>query len=82
MTSISLNQSLEDKFLHWRQDMERKQEEQTRQMKELQDQAKLLWCENDQLQAQIEKSRDPGKVAWESGRDAQPITRDKGKGAS
>ena len=39
MTSIPMNQSLEDQFLHWRQDMERKQEEQARQMKELQDQA-------------------------------------------
>ena len=36
ITSIPMNQSLEDQFLHWRQDVERKQEEQGRQMKELQ----------------------------------------------
>ena len=42
MTSIPMNQLLEDKFLHWRYDMERKQEEQARQMKELQGQAERL----------------------------------------
>ena len=37
MLNNSMIQSLEDQFLHWRQDMEKKQEEQVRQMKELQD---------------------------------------------
>ena len=55
MTSIPMNQSPEDQFLHWRQDMERKQEEQARQMKELQGRAERLRSENDQLRAQIEK---------------------------
>ena len=36
MASNPANQSLEDQFLRWRQDMETKQEEQTRQMAELQ----------------------------------------------
>ena len=45
--SIPMNQSPEDQFLHWRQDMEGKQEEQARQMKELQGQAERLKREND-----------------------------------
>ena len=49
MTSIPMNQLPEDQFLHWRQGMERKQEEQVRQMKEFQDQAECLRSENDQL---------------------------------
>ena len=67
MTSIPMNQLLEDQFLHWRYDMERKQAEQVRQMKELQGQAERLRCENDQLEAQIEKSH---KDALDNGRDA------------
>ena len=39
MTSNPEIQSLEDQFLHCRQDMEKKQEEQARQMKELQESA-------------------------------------------
>ena len=35
MTSNLVIQSPEDQFLHWRQDMEEKQEEQLRQMREL-----------------------------------------------
>ena len=35
MASNPMIQSPEDQFLHWRQDMEKKQEEQARQMKEL-----------------------------------------------
>ena len=61
MTSIMMNQSPEGQFLHWCQDMERKQEEQVRQMKELQGQVEHLQRENDQLRAYIEKSRDLGK---------------------
>ena len=63
MSSNSMNQSLEDQFIHWLQEMEEKQEEkqeeeqeeQARQMKELQGHAKRLQRENDQLWAQIEK---------------------------
>ena len=60
--------------------MERKQEEQARQMKELQGQAERLWCDNDQLRAEIEKSHNLGKDMRDSDFDAQPIARDKGKG--
>ena len=80
MTSILINQLREGQFLHWLQDMERKQEEQVRQMKELQDQAGILRLENDQLQAQIKKSRNLGKGAQESDRDVQPIARSIGRG--
>ena len=47
MTSIPMNQSLDDQFLHWLKDMERKQEKQARQVKELQGQAERLWLGND-----------------------------------
>ena len=77
MTSIPMNQSLEDQFLHWRQDMERKQEEQARQMKELIGQAEHLRCKSDQLRAQIEKNR---KDEQANDRDVQPIARNKEKG--
>ena len=50
MSSNLVNQSLEDQFLHWRQDMERKQEEQTRKMKELQSHVERLQRENEQSQ--------------------------------
>ena len=49
-------------------------------MKELHNQADRLRRDNDQLQAQIEKSRDPKKDSWESGRDAQLIACNKKKG--
>ena len=61
MTSNMINQSPKDQFIHWRQDIKRKYEEQARQMKELQGHAKRLQHENDQLWAQIGKSRDLGK---------------------
>ena len=44
VTSIPMNQLLEDQFLHWCQDLERKQEEQARQMKELQGHVERLQC--------------------------------------
>ena len=53
--------------------MERKLEEQARQLKVLQGQVERLRRENDQLPAQIEKSRDLGKDMRESGRAAQLI---------
>ena len=56
MTSIPVNQLLEDQFFHWCRHMERKQEEQLRHMKELQGQAEHLGHENDYFQAHIEKS--------------------------
>ena len=61
MTSNSMIQSPEDQFLHWFQDMEKKQEEQARQMRELQDRVEHLQHENNHLQAQVEKRHDLGE---------------------
>ena len=61
MPTNPMNQLLEDQFLHWLQEMEKKQEEQVRQMKELQGHVERFQRENDQLWAQIEKSLDLGK---------------------
>ena len=47
MSNNPMIHSLEDQFLHLCQDMEKKKEEQARQMKELQDQAERLQLEND-----------------------------------
>ena len=79
MSSIPMNQSLEDQFLHWGQEMEKKQEEQTRQMKELQRHAERLQHENDQLRPQIEKSRDPRKYVQDSSQVVHPIACNRGK---
>ena len=79
MASISMNQSPEDQFLHWRQDMEKKQQEQARQMKELQGHVERLQRENHQLRAEVGKSHDLGRNAKYSGRVAHPITSNKGK---
>ena len=49
------NQSLEDQFLRWHQDMETKQEEQARQMAELRNHADHLHEENDRLRAHLEE---------------------------
>ena len=61
MPSNLMNQSPEDQFFHWRQEIEKKQEKQARQMKELQGHDEHLQRENDQLRAQIEKNRYLGK---------------------
>ena len=55
MASNPENQSLEDQFLRWRQDMETKQEEQARQMTELQSRVDHLQQENDHLRARLEE---------------------------
>ena len=60
MVSNPVNQSLEDQFLRWRQDMEAKQEDQARQMIELQSCADHLQQENDRLRARLEKDRGGG----------------------
>ena len=60
--------------------MERKQEKQTRQMKELQAHAERLEWENNQLRAQMKKSRDLGDEELDRGQAAYPITQNKGKG--
>ena len=61
MSNNPMVQSPKDQFIHWRQDMERKQEEQARKVKELQSHVERLQCENDQLRTQIRESRDPGR---------------------
>ena len=55
MTSNLVIRLLEDQFLHWCQDMEKKQEEQVRRMKELQEHVEHPQSENDRLWAQVEK---------------------------
>ena len=57
MASNPANQSLEDQFLCWHQDMEMKQEEQARQMVELLSRADHLQQENDCLRACLEEDR-------------------------
>ena len=70
----------EDQFLHWRQDIEKKQEEQARKMRELQDLVEHLQCENDHLRAQVEKRHNlGGGDAQDSGKARHPTVRDKGK---
>ena len=60
--------------------MEKKQEEQVRQMKELQDRAKHLQRENDRLWAQVEKIHDLGKKeVQDSIQSRHPTTCNKGK---
>ena len=57
MTSNPANQSLEDQFLRWRQDMEAKQEEQARKMAELQSRPDHLQQENNRLRTHLEGER-------------------------
>ena len=57
MASNPANQSLEDQFLRWRQDMETKQEEQARHMAKLQSRGDHLQQENDSLRARLEGDR-------------------------
>ena len=49
MSSNPANQPIDDKFLHWSQAMEAKQEEQARQMAELRENADHLQQENERL---------------------------------
>ena len=62
MSNNPTNQSKEDQFLHWLQDMDRKQEEQVRKMKELQSHVERLQGENDRLRTHIGESHEPGRV--------------------
>ena len=57
MANNPANQSLEDQFLRWRQDMEAKQEEQAKLMDELRNNADHLQQENDLLRARLEEDR-------------------------
>ena len=71
MANNLANQSLEDQLLCWRQDMEAKQEEQARQMAELQSLADHLQQENDRLRARLEEDR--GENARGSSHPAPPV---------
>ena len=77
MASNLANQSLEDQFLRWRQDMETKQEEQARQMAELSDRGDHLQQENDRLWACLEEDR--GENARGSSHPAPSIKQNRGK---
>ena len=79
MSNNLMHQTPEDQFLHWCQEMERKQKEQVRQMQELQARVERLQCENDQLQAQVEKIRYLEKDVRDDDRVEHPIARNKGK---
>ena len=60
--------------------MEKKQEKQARQMRELQDCAEHLQLENDRLRAQVEKSAILAKKKVQDiGQAKHPTTRNKGK---
>ena len=60
--------------------MEKKQEEQARQMRELQEHVECLQRENDGLRAQVEKRHDLGEGdAQDSGQAKHSTVRDKGK---
>ena len=48
-------------------------------MQELQGRAECLQCENDQLQAQVEKSYELGRYVQDDDRVEHPIARNKGK---
>ena len=57
MSSNLVNQPIEDQFLHWRQEMEAKQEEQARQMVELREHANCLQQENEHPRTRLETNR-------------------------
>ena len=60
--------------------MEKKQEEQARQMRQLQDRVEHLQRENDRLGAQVEKRHNLGeKDVQDSNQARHPTTRNKGK---
>ena len=60
--------------------MEKKQEEQARRMRELQDRVEHLQGENNHLRSQVEKRRDLSeKYVQDSSQAKHPIARNKGK---
>ena len=61
MSCNPMTQSSENQFFHWCQDLERKQEEQARKMKELQSHVEGSQRNNDQSRTQIGESREPGE---------------------
>ena len=79
MSNNLMHQTPEDQFLHWRKEMERKQEEQARQMQELQACVEQLQRENDQLRSQVENSLELGNDVRDGYRDKHPIVHNKEK---
>ena len=77
MASNLANRSLEDQFLRRRQDMEVKQEEQARQMAELQSRADHLQQKKDRLWACLEE--DQGENARGNSHPAPSVNQNKGK---
>ena len=77
LISNAANQSLEDQFLHWRQDMETKKEELARQMDELQSHVDHPYQENGHLRARLEEDR--GENARRSSHPAPPVKQNKDK---
>ena len=71
--------STDPQVLGCHNDMERKQEEQSTRMKELQAHVERLQRENDQFRASIEKSHDLGKDVRDSDRAALPTAHNKWK---
>ena len=79
MTSNPVIQLPEDQFLHWHQHIAKKQEEQARQMKELQERAGQLQCENYRLRVQVEKRHDLDKRDTQyNGQAKHPVVCNKG----
>ena len=77
MSSNPANQPIEDPFLRWHQEMEAKQEEQSRQMTELCEHANRLQQENERLRARLETN---GVENPQGAAQPIPLTRaDKGK---
>ena len=77
MANNPTNQSLEDQFLGWRQDMEMKQEEQAKQMVELRNCVDHLQQENDRQWALLEEDR--SENARGSSHLVPPVKQNKGK---
>ena len=79
MSNNLVHQTPKDQFLHWRQEMKRKQEEQAKQMHELQARTECLQHENDQLRSQVEKSLKLGKDVQDGDCAEHLVVRNKGK---
>ena len=77
MSSNPANQPIKDPFLRWHQEMEAKQEEQSRQMTELCEHANRLQQENERLRPRLETN---GVENPQGAAQPIPLTRaDKGK---
>ena len=77
MTTNPANLTPEDQLLSWRQEIEARQEEHTRQMAELREQANRLREENERLRTQLEAGR--GEQSREPPHPFPPSRLGKGK---